>query len=197
MMNYDHWRHYARGWLFHFLGKTDIAYEAYVRAFAADPRDAQSARHLAAIAAERKRWDVAESWLEKVLELVPGDADGWFNLGFVREHAGKAPSAIVAFKEAVRLKPGQDRAWYGMGLAHARLGEHAAAAAAFAEAARLQPLNGEAFYQWGMALHHAHRPEEVTKVVEKLVAFDPKRAKKLVQDAGRADLIKLIPDLPF
>jgi tetratricopeptide (TPR) repeat protein len=196
-MDYDHWRHYARGWVFHFLGKPDIAYAAYTEAFRIDPRDIQSARHLAAIAATKQRWEVAESWFEKVLALQADDADTWFNLGFVREHAGKAEAAIAAFAEAVRLKPAQDRAWYGMGLAQARLGRHDDAAAAFAEAVRLQPMNGEAYYQWGMALHHAHRPDEVTKVVEKLVDFEPKRARKLVQDTERADLMKLIPELPF
>jgi len=196
-MNYEHWRHYARGWLMHFFGNAEAAYAAYVEAFRVNPGDIRSARHLAAIAAEKKKWSVAESWFEKVLALQPGDADTWFNLGFVREHAGNAAAAIVAFDEAVRLKPSQDRAWYGKGLAHARLGDHAAAAQALAEAVRLQPMNGEAYYQWGMALHHARRPDEVKAVVEKLLGFEPKRARKLVQDTARADLMPLIPELPF
>lgn len=196
-MNYDHWRHYARGWLFYFIGKLDAAYAAFVEAFRIDPRDVQSARHLAAIAGKRECWVVAESWFEKVVALAPEDADSWFNLGFVRERAHKAEAAIVAFREAVRLKPELDRAWYGMGLAHARLGQHEQAAQDFEEAARLQPMNGEAFYHLGMALHHAHQPDGVTAVVEKLVTFDPKRARKLAQDTQRADLMKLIPELPF
>jgi tetratricopeptide (TPR) repeat protein len=196
-MNYDHWRHYARGWVFHFLGKPDIAYDAYVEAFRIDPTDAQSARHLAAIAAGKQQWATAETWFEKVLELAREDADTWFNLGFVREHAGKAAAAVAAFAEAVRLKPALDRAWYGKGLAHARLGQHEEAAEALRVAVKLQPMNGEAYYQLGMALHHARQPDEVTKVVEKLVGFEPKRAKKLVQDTERADLMPLIPELPF
>ena len=36
-MNYDHWRNYARGWVFHFIGKPDIAYAAYAEAFRIDP----------------------------------------------------------------------------------------------------------------------------------------------------------------
>ena len=196
-MNYDHWRHYARGWLFHFFNKPDAAYTAFVAAYQIDPRDIRAARHLAAIAAGKQRWEVAESWFEKVLARVPDEADTWFNLGFVREHAGKPAPAIEAFKEAVRLKPVQDRAWYGMGLAYARLGQHDEAATALQEAVKLQPMNGEAYYQFGMALHHARRPEEVKAVVEKLVGFEPKRAKKLVQDTERADLMHLIPELPF
>ncbi|MBA3032822.1 MAG: tetratricopeptide repeat protein [Gammaproteobacteria bacterium] len=196
-MNYDHWRHYARGWVFHFLGQVDVAYAAYAEAFRIDPSDIQSARHLAAIAVERQRWDEAEAWYQTSLDLLSTDADTWFNLGFVRERAAKSAEAIAAFSEAVRLKPAQDRAWYGMGLAHARLGQHAAAASALQQAVKLQPMNGEAFYQLGMALHHAERPDELKPVVIKLAGFEPKRARKLVQDAGRADLLPLIPDLPF
>ena len=58
-------------------------------------------------------------------------------------------------------------------------------------------MNGEAYYQLGMALHYAHHPDEVKAVVEKLIEFEPKRARKLAQDAERADLMHLIPDLPF
>ena len=48
-----------------------------------------------------------------------------------------------------------------------------------------------------MAYHCANQPEEVSRVVKRLVSFEPKRAKKLVQDAGRTDLTPLIPELPF
>ncbi|MDP3031933.1 MAG: tetratricopeptide repeat protein [Rhodocyclaceae bacterium] len=196
-MNYDHWRHYARGWVFHFLGRADVACAAYAEAFRIDPTDIQSARHLAAIAVERQRWAEAESWYATTLDLLPTDADTWFNLGFVRERAANPAGAIAAFGEAVRLKPAQDRAWYGMGLAHARLGQHAAAAKAFRKAVKLQPMNGAAFYQLGMALHHAERLDELKLVVVKLAGFEPKRARKLAQDAGRAELLPLIPELPF
>jgi tetratricopeptide (TPR) repeat protein len=88
-------------------------------------------------------------------------------------------------------------AWYGMGLAHARLGQHDAAVKALEKVVELQPMSGEGFYQLGMAYHHANRPDDVTGIVKRLVKFEPKRAKKLVHDAGRSDLLKLIPELPF
>jgi tetratricopeptide (TPR) repeat protein len=196
-MNYENWRHYARGWLLHFLGRKEPAYEAFALAFRADPSDTQAARHLASIAAEQQRFDVAEHWLATLTELMPDDSAGWFNLGFVREQGGHPARAIDAFERSVALNASQDRAWYGKGLAHARLGQHALAAAALDEAVKLQPMNGEAYYQLGMACHHANDPEKVTAVVKKLVGFDPKRAKKLAQEAQRADLLKLIPELPF
>jgi tetratricopeptide (TPR) repeat protein len=196
-MDFEHWRHYARAWLLHFFGREEAAFDEYVTAYRRKPDDVEAARHLAAIAARKKRYDVAEKWFIEALRLAPDDAATHFNLGFIREEMGKPQEAIEAFREAVRLKPGLDRAWYGMGLAHARLGQHADAAAAFGKAAELQPLNGEAFYQLGMARHHANDPDGVKTVVQRLVGFDPKRARKLVHDAERTDLRHLIPDLPF
>jgi tetratricopeptide (TPR) repeat protein len=196
-MNFEHSRHYARGWLLHFFGREEAAFNEFAAAYRVLPDDVQAARHLAAIAASKKRFDVAEKWFVEALRLAPGDADTHFNLGFTRGEMGKSREAIDAFREAVRIRPALDRAWYGMGLAHARLGQHAEAVAAFDKAAELQPMNGEAFYQLGMARHHANDPDGVKAVVERLVGFDPKRARKLVHDAERADLKHLIPELPF
>ena len=196
-MNYEHWRHYARGWLFHFFNLQAPAYEAFAQAFRIDPNDVRSARHLAAIAAGKQQFETAVQWFETVVTLAPDDGPNWFNLGYVRERSGHPREAVAAFAEAVRLVPTQDRAWYGMGLAHARLGEHAEAARALEKAVELQPMNGEGWYQLGMALHHANDPDGVKRVVKRLVDFEPKRARRLVQDAERADLAKLIPDLPF
>jgi len=97
----------------------------------------------------------------------------------------------------VRLQPQQDMAWYGMGLAHARLGQHDEAVKALEKVVELQPMSGEGYYQLGMAYHHASRPDDVAGIVKRLVEFEPKRAKKLVKDADRTDLMKLIPELPF
>ena len=196
-MNYEHWRHYARGWLLHVFGREEQAFNAYAAAYRVKPDDVQAARHLAFIAARKKQYAVADKWFVETLRLAPTDADTHFNHGFVLEEAGRSREAIGAFAEAVRLKPALDRAWYGMGLAHARLGEHGEAAKAFAQSVALQPMSGEGYYQWGMACYHANQPDQVKDIVERLVGFDPKRAQKLVKDAQRPDLKHLIPEMPF
>jgi tetratricopeptide (TPR) repeat protein len=196
-MDFEHWRHYARGWLLHFFGREEAAFNEYAAAYRLRPNDVQAARHLAAIAAKKKHFDVAEKWFVEALRLESEDAATQYNLGFIREEMGKPREAIAAFSEAVRIQPSLDRAWYGMGLANARLGQHADAAAAFAKSVELQPMNGEGYYQLGMARHHANDPDGVKAVVEQLVGFDPKRARKLVHDAERTDLKHLIPEMPF
>lgn len=195
-MNYEQWRHSARAWLLHFVGKTDLAYEEYATAFHHAP-SAGAARNLGFIAANRERWPESIRWFREAVRLQPDDADTQFNLGFVLAHNGDHGGAIDAFAEAVRHKPILDRAWYGMGMAHAHLGRHAEAAKALEEAARLQPMGGEVWYQLGMAQHHARNPDRVREVIEHLRGFDPKRCNQLIRDAERGDLHHLVQELPF
>ncbi|NJD25128.1 MAG: tetratricopeptide repeat protein [Betaproteobacteria bacterium] len=196
-MNYGQWRHSARAWLFHFFGKEDLAYDEYVVAFRHAP-SAPAARSIAFIAATRENFAEAVSWFEKAVALEPQDNDTWFNLGFVRDRAGQREAAITAFDEAIRLNPAHDRAWYGLGLAHAHLGQHAEAAAAFEKAAKLQPMNGDAWYHVGMAQHLANNPDRVTRVIEHLRSFDPKRSNRLIRETERSDLAHLIrEELPY
>jgi tetratricopeptide (TPR) repeat protein len=196
-MNFERWRHYVRGWLFHFFGRSARASVEYQLAFAHDARDVQSARHIAFIAAQGQQYDVALRWFEIAVHIAPDDADTHFNLGYVLQQAGRPAEAIAAFAAATRLNPKLDRAWYGLGLAHAAAGAHAEAITALAEAARLQPLNGYAYYQLGMAYHHDGQPDETRRVLKRLLGFDPKLARQLVRDSGRDDLTLLLPKLPF
>ena len=192
-MNFEHWRHYARGWLLHFFGRDESAFAAYTIAYRLQPNDVQAARHLASIAAGRKRFDIAEKWFKTNAAPRARRCRQPLQSRFRARTDGQGRRAISRFPPPTRLSPGLDRAWYGMGLAHARLGQHAEAAAAFAQAVELQPMAGEAFYQLAMAWHLAGERDEMAEVTERLVRFDPKRARKLVKDTERADLAHLIP----
>ncbi|MBK8917648.1 MAG: tetratricopeptide repeat protein [Betaproteobacteria bacterium] len=195
-MNFEHWRYTTRGWLFHFLGQTDLAFEAYVAAFHHAP-DASAARNLGYLAARAKRWRESIHWFQEAVRLQPDDAETRFNLGFSLDQGGDPAGAAEAFAEAVRIRPNLDRAWYGLGMARAAQGRHGEAAAALEEAARLQPMAGEVWYQLGMAQHHALNPDRVKGVVEHLRAFDPRRSNQLIRDTERSDLRHLVQDLPF
>ncbi len=195
-MNFEHWRHSARAWLLHFVGKEDLAFKEYVVAFNLAP-SAKVARNLGFIATQKNRPSDGAHWFSESTKLEPGSAETWFNLGFALEHNGQRQEAIAAFRESVRLNPNLDRAWYGMGINLAALGQHLDAAKAFEENTKLQPMFGEAWYQLGMAQHHANNPDGVVKTIEKLKAFEPKRANQLIRDAGRSDLAHLHTEMPF
>jgi tetratricopeptide (TPR) repeat protein len=194
-VNYDAWRHYLRGNFFVWLRRPKPALAAYRLALAAAPDEARIARVAGFLLAEQKDYAGAEALLRRAVEVDPEDAGTWFNLGYACEHGGRRREAITAFQRAVALNPGLDRAWYGLGFAHAQLGEHTEAANALEEAARLQPMNGQSWYALGMAQHHCHRPERVQEVVEHIVRYDARMAKRLIQDTERADLAPLIAHL--
>jgi tetratricopeptide (TPR) repeat protein len=196
LMDFEQWRHSARAWMLHFIGKDDLAFAEYVIAFNHAP-SAKVARNLGFIATQKKRSSEGAYWFAEATKLDPGNAETWFNLGFALEHNGQRQEAVAAFRECVRLKPGLDRAWYGLGLNQAARGEHHEAAKAFEETVKLQPMHGDAWYQLGMAQHHAHNPDRVAEVIAKLKAFEPKLANQLIRDAGRTDLAHLHTEMPF
>ena len=195
-MNFEYWRHSARGWLFHFIGRNESAFKEYSAAYAFNT-SAKLARHLGFIAAEQNRLADGAYWFEEATRKDPENAETWFNLGFALERNGQPQEAVRAFTESTRLKPSIDRAWYGLGLAHARLGNHAEAAESLEETVRLQPMHGEAWYHLGMAHHFARNPDRVTEVIEKLRSFEPKRANQLIRETSRTDLQHLYTDMPF
>jgi tetratricopeptide (TPR) repeat protein len=194
-MNFDHWRHHARGILMQWLGRSEQAIAAYQDAYQAEPGHAECARAIAWLHAQAKRWRDSESWYERALESEPEHADTWFNLGYAREQGGRLVEAEQALARAKALNPNHDRAWYGLGMVRAHLGDHAAAAEALTEAARLQPMNGVAWYALGMAHHHCNRPDKVEEVIDHVLSHDPQTAKRLIQDAQRSDLAHLVADL--
>lgn len=190
-MDFDYTRHFLRGWILHFAGRNDSAYEAYAEAFSHDRNAFLPCSSLAFIAANRKDYRDAERWFREALRIRPESSDTWFNLAYVTEAVGDFEAAIPAFKESVRLSPRQDRAWYGMGMTFAKLGNHVEAANALSKATELQPMNGIAWYQLGMAYHHNNEREKMESVARHLSGFDPKFCRQLIRDSGRADLEQL------
>ncbi len=193
-MNFEQWRHYLRGLAFEAFKKPGRAIEEYRLALKYNPEFVQAALCLGYLHASRHEYGEAEANFLLGLRLKP-NADVYFNLGFIRDKAGRKEQAVEAFREAVRLKPALDRAWYGMGLALGALGRHQEAAQALEEAGRLQPMNGHAWYALGMAYHHDRQPEKVKEVALHMVRFDPAMTRQLIKEAERADLAYLVQDL--
>jgi len=186
-MNYDRVRHGLRGMFLNMLGQRERALAAYRDSHLADPNHAATLCTLGWLEAQQERWAAAEAWLARAVEIEPGDAHAWFNLGYVRDKGGMDDAAIAAFRRATELNPNNDRAWYGLGMLHARHGRHAEAAAALTEAGKLQPMNGLAWYALGMAWQHCNEPDRVAAVIEHTLTHDPQTAQRLIRDTERSD----------
>jgi tetratricopeptide (TPR) repeat protein len=194
-MNFDRVRHGLRGALFHGLRKPAQAIAAYRESHRADPTHVGTLRMLGWLEAQQSHWTEAEMWLARVVALAPDDAAAWFNLGYVRDQAGRDAPAVDALARATELDPNNDRAWYGLGMLHARHGRHREAAAALTEAAQRQPMNGLAWYALGMAWQHCNEPERVADAIEHTLKHDPQTAKRLVHDTGRSDYAARLREL--
>ena len=57
-MKFEHWQHYARGWLWLFFKREKQAYEEFRLAYSRDPNHLQTLLHLASIDASQKRFTV-------------------------------------------------------------------------------------------------------------------------------------------
>lgn len=123
--------------------------------------------------------------LERLTQASPGNADGWFNLGFLRDKADDLVEAERCFRRAVQLKPTLDRAWYGLGLVLIRAGRLDEAVDALKQTIRIQPFSPYGYYQLGMTYHHLGRTDEAWKVHEQLAGFEPKFSATLKRDIER------------
>jgi protein O-mannosyl-transferase len=77
--------------------------------------------------AKAGRIEAAEAHLARAVELAPGRADAWNNLGSVRASLGRDTDAEKAFGEALRLKPEFEIAARNRARALIRLGQPAQA----------------------------------------------------------------------
>jgi tetratricopeptide (TPR) repeat protein len=123
-----------------------VARDAFGRAAAATPRDADVHTALGVIAHLAGDYAQAASAFEAALALRPEDYSLWNKLGATLANSGRSDAAKGAYAHALRHKPNYMRAWSNLGIAHSNLGEYAAAAQYFLKALR---LNGGADAVWG------------------------------------------------
>ena len=157
-------------------------------------QDAPCARVAAILSAKEGKLDEAESWYSKASKWDGGDIETWFNLGYLRDALGRKREAIEAFRHAVLLAPHFDRAWHGIGSMHMALGEHAQAIEPLRKAHELQPQNAQLLYLIGQCQQLCGNDRGVHDAVKELVALDANRARQLVEETGRKELKRLLPD---
>jgi tetratricopeptide (TPR) repeat protein len=162
--------------------RTAVAIDAYREMVTVDPTNEFAALMLGNLLADSgdQRGAVAE--LTRLTNMNPGNADAWFNLGFLHDKADRLEDAERCFRRAVQLKPKLDRAWYGLGLVLIRAGRLEEAIEALKQNVKLQPFNPYGYYQLGMTYHHLGRSDEAWKVHQQLSGFEPRFSATLKRD---------------
>jgi predicted Zn-dependent protease len=122
--------------------------------------------------------------LRVLVGLLPDDAHGWFNLGFLLEQQGEVAEAEAAFRRSAALSPKLDRAWYGLGLVLIRQQRQREAIDALKRNTELQPMSPYGWYQLARAHMDLNEPDEAQKIVLHLEGFEPKVAAQLKRETG-------------
>lgn len=165
--------------------RTPQAIQAYREMLAVDASYDYARIMLGNLLAETGDPEAAARELERLVQVNPANADGWFNLGFLNDKANRLAEAEECFRRAVELKPTLDRAWYGLALVLIREGRLEEAVDALKQNVKLQPFNPYGYYQLGMTYHHLGRSAEAWKVHEQLSGFEPKFSATLKRDLER------------
>jgi superkiller protein 3 len=86
------------------------------------------------------------------LEISPGDADVWYNIGLSQGQLEHHNEAINAFRNSLKLNRKDADVWFNLGLAYGKIGDqNEKARDAFRKAFSNDPENQELIYNIGMA----------------------------------------------
>jgi len=166
------------------LGRTGLELEYWERVRALRPRDTGTLAAIANRRAARVALRGTPAVLEHSVQIDPGTAHAWFNLGFLRQELGEHEAACDAFERAIALDPKLDRAWYGKGLSLVKLGRVEDAVAALKKVIELQPMSPYGYYQLAHAWHRLGDAERVAATIRRLSKFEPKVALQLQHETG-------------
>lgn len=110
---------------------------------------------------------------QNAVEVDPGNARAWNNLGVGLGDRGEHAAAIVAYRQAIELKPRYAAAYDNLGSSLGILGRPQEAAEAFRKAIELRPGMINAHYNLGAALEAMGRAAEALPHYAKALELDP------------------------
>ena len=142
------------------------AEQAFKRALALQPGNADAADHYGRLCGSLGRFDEALALLRRAQALDPHAHRSDLANGLLR--AGRFEEALEAARRIVEFDPHYDRGYATLGWAYQRLGRHDEGIAALQHAIGLSPDKLIWIAQFGQALGHAGRTEEARAVLAQL-----------------------------
>ena len=105
--------HHLLGAAYHAIVDLKNAYNEFVLAIEMDPNEAQSWQKCGEVLLEMNRYDEAEQYLRKALELKPHFADALANFGQLYFKKGDTARSADYFSQALKLDPNNSQARFG------------------------------------------------------------------------------------
>ena len=105
--------HYLLGVAFSRLREWNSAYEEFVSAIEMDPNEPSGWQMCGEVLLSLERFDEAEQYLRRALELNPHLTDAIANVGYLYLHRGDSETAFECFERALALEPRNAKALQG------------------------------------------------------------------------------------
>lgn len=131
--------------------------------------------------------DAAGEGFATIVKESPNFAEGYLNLGLVREEQGRHEEAIVNFQKALRLKPGLRGANLFMGIAEYRTNRLDAALTALRKETVIAPKDANAWMWLGIVALEKGDGGEATSALDKAAKLSPENV-DILYHRGRAHL---------
>jgi tetratricopeptide (TPR) repeat protein len=134
------------------------------------------------------RLDEAGDRFSAITKKAPTSAEGFFNLGLVREEQGRFEEAIAALQKALTLKPRMRGANLFGGIAEFRLNQLDKAVLSLKKETSLFPSDANAWMWLGVVQLAQERPEEAAGALDKAAKLAPDNT-DILYHRGRAHLL--------
>jgi len=160
------------------------ALDFYRRMLAQDPNDARALASIGFQQAQAGENRAALATFDRVVALVPDNAEYHFNRGYLLQQLNDHDAAMRALRRALECNADHDRALYGLALsliACRRLDE---AVAPLKRNTKLQPMSPYGWYQLARVQFDLGRRDETQKILDHLMKFEPKVARQLERETG-------------
>lgn len=134
------------------------------------------------------RLDEAGEAFGSIVKDSPSFAEGFLNLGLVREEQGRNEEAIVNLQKALTLKPRLRGANLFLAIAEYRLNHFDKAVAALQKETAYYPSDANAWMWLGVVQLAAQNPEEAVAALDKAAKLSPDNV-DILYHRGRAHLL--------
>ena len=125
------------------------------------------------IYAKQGKFEEAARLFLRGLQLNPGNAEGYNNLGVVLHELKRDYDALVCYKRAISIRPQYGIALNNFGVALASLSQHEEAVQKYHAALSITPRYAEALNNLGISLQALARPDEAVLLFEEAVLIKP------------------------
>jgi len=182
------------GLIAHQQGRVNTAVERIGQAIHLRPQSKTFVKNLCAVLLASGRANEAACCYQKLVALVPGDAEAWFGLGNLYQQQGQVNEAVQAYRQVIALQPDHVGAHHNLGAAYQAQGDHEHALACFQSALQIDPTLAQVYFSQSNVYLATDAWEDAAKALQRALQIQPDHVEarfnlaNLCKDTGKAEM---------